>query len=129
LSREKLHRILEHEQLLPDEDYDWNGGVVAGAGTQPELSHANFLLLPNWTESSTNAFHKTCTIHGNVPHKKVRYTLHANPLPAKQNTNSARSNSEHVCPSSLTIFWPAKVKPPACPEKNADSISIDVMVT
>jgi len=41
---------------------------------------ATFILLPNWTESSTNAFHKTstdnrdvCTILGIIPQSKVCY--------------------------------------------------------
>ena len=41
---------------------------------------ATFLLLPNWMENSTNAFHKTCTdnkdvctILENIPKEKVRY--------------------------------------------------------
>jgi len=41
---------------------------------------ATFILLPNRTESSNNAFHKTstdnrdvCTILGNIPQSKVCY--------------------------------------------------------
>ena len=41
---------------------------------------ATFLLLPNWMENSTNAFHKTCTdnrdfctILRNIPKTKVCY--------------------------------------------------------
>ena len=41
---------------------------------------ATFLLLPNWMENSTNAFHKTCsdnkdvcTILGNIPKTSMRH--------------------------------------------------------
>jgi len=37
---------------------------------------ATFLLLPNWMENSTNAFHDNkdvCTILGNIPKTSVRY--------------------------------------------------------
>jgi hypothetical protein len=57
-----------------------------------------FLLLPNWMENSTNAFHKTCTDNKDVctlletSHKES--ALHATPLPAKQNTTPTRSNME-----------------------------------
>jgi hypothetical protein len=39
-----------------------------------------FILLPNWIENSTNAFHKTCADNknvcamlGNIPNTRVRY--------------------------------------------------------
>ena len=64
-----------------------------------------FLLLPNWMDNNTNAFHKTCTDNKDVctlletSHKKS--ALHATPLPAKQNTTPARSNMGHRHLSNL----------------------------
>ena len=64
---------------------------------------ATFLLLPNWMENSTNAFHKTCTDNKDVCTilRNIPKVSHATPLPAKQNTTPASSNIGHAHPSSL----------------------------
>ena len=53
---------------------------------------ATFILLLNWTESSTNAFHKTSTdnkeVHYPRKHPTKQSALHALPLPAEQNATS-----------------------------------------
>jgi hypothetical protein len=66
-----------------------------------------FLLLPNWMDNNTNAFHKTCTDNKHVcttydwKYPKDKSALHAAFQPAKQNTTPARSNMGHRHLSNL----------------------------
>jgi len=54
--------------------------ATASALNKNQEATAAFLLLPNWMENSTDAFHKSCTdnkdvctLLGNIPKMKVCY--------------------------------------------------------
>ena len=66
---------------------------------------ATFILLLNWTESSTNAFHKTSTdnkeVHYPRKHPTKQSALHAPPLPAEQISTFIENTMGHTYPSGV----------------------------
>ena len=69
---------------------------------------ATFLLLPNWMENSTNAFHKICTdnkdvciVLGNIPKTKVRYM----PLQYQQSKTPPLPEATWDWGMCILVFW------------------------